>query len=112
MKDKELSSIIKIVIGFFITLFIISLIASFLGLGFGMMGGMMGGMMMMGGFGMLLPIVVIVLIIYFISKNSDNTNEDGLFKGDKPALDDLDQRYARGEISRKSYLLIKDDLMR
>ena len=107
MKDKELSSVIKIIIGFFIIIFIISIIASFLGLGFGMMGGMM----MMGGFGMLFPIVVIGLILYFIFRNNESTNEDGSLKGDNQALDDLDKRYANSEISRESYLLIKRDIM-
>jgi uncharacterized membrane protein len=111
MKDKELSSVIKIVIGFFITIFVISIIASFLGLGFGMMGGMMGGMMMMGGFGMLFPIVAIGLILYFIFRNNESKDKDGFLKGENQPLDDLDKRYANGEISRESYLLIKRDIL-
>lgn len=108
MRNEDFRSIIKVVAVVFISLFVITLMASFFGFGYGMMGGMM----MMGGFGMLIPIAVIVLIIYFITKNNDNTDEDDFLKGKDPALNDLDRRYARGEISRKSYLLIKDDIMK
>jgi putative membrane protein len=103
---------VKIVIGFFAILFILSLIAGFLGLGFGMMGGMMGGMMMMGGFGMLLPILLVGLIIYFIFRSTENKDNEGYIKGDSQALDDLDRRYAKGELSRESYLLIKKDILK
>jgi putative membrane protein len=107
MDGKEMNSIIKVVIIGLISLFFISLIMSLFGFGFGMMGGMM----MMGGFGMLFPIIAVGLIIYFIFRNNENTDEDGVLKGEYQAQDDLDRRYANGEISRETYLLVKKDIL-
>lgn len=118
MSDKiinknETMNIFKIVATLIIVLFILSIVLGFFGFGFGMMGGMMGGMMMMmGGFEMLFPVILIGLVFYFIFRNSENTDKDGFLKGENEALDDLDKRYAKGEISRDSYLLIKKDILR
>ena len=107
MENKDL---IKIVVGGLIGLFLLSIVLGFFGLGYGMMGGMMLGM---GDFWILVIAVPIVLIGYFISNsNSKNENSREQWSGEKcdVAMDDLRRRYAKGEISRATYLEVKRDL--
>ena len=107
MENKD---IIKIAVGGLIGLFLLSIVLGFFGMGYGMMGGMMLGM---GLFWLLVIIVPIVLIAYFISNsNSKNETSRGQWSEDKCdiAMDDLRRRYAKGEISRDTYLEVKRDL--
>lgn len=58
---------------------------------------------MMGGFGMIIPLILLVLIIYAVVKLSQNNHKTYNQKGLNDALDILNQRYARGEISEEEY---------
>jgi hypothetical protein len=70
MKNEDLKSILKVLVCFFITLIVIIIVTGYFGFGHGMMEGMM---MMMGGFGMFIPLFVIVMINYYvIMKNNEN----------------------------------------
>ncbi len=63
------------------------------------------GGMMMGGMGlmMLVPILLVVLLIYALSPQTNLRDGDD-------ARGILERRYARGEISRDEYLRTRDDL--
>jgi uncharacterized membrane protein len=107
MENKD---IIKIVVGSLIGLFLLSIVLGFFGFGYGMMGGMMLGM---GVFWILVIAVPIVLIGYFISNSSsknENSNEHWSENKCDSAMDDLRRSYAKGEISRDTYLEVKRDL--
>jgi putative membrane protein len=80
------------------------------GMGEGMFGnemfgeGFMGHMGYMGGFGLIFWIILAVVIYMLLKQNNK--------KYDKPdsALDILNNRFARGEISKEEYLSIKETL--
>jgi putative membrane protein len=60
---------------------------------------------MMGGFGMIIPLILSGIIIYAVVRlvqNNHRTYDNQ--KGMNDALDILNQRYARGEISEEEYI--------
>jgi putative membrane protein len=83
--------------------------------GFGIVGGWgIGGMM---GFGMLfmsLPVVVIILLIVALAGRGGRSiyRSSCCHGDDADAIDVLEMRYARGEVSREEYLRMKEDLKR
>lgn len=67
-----------------------------------MMGYRYGGMM--GGFGMIIPLILIGLIIYAVIKLSQGSNKNNRdYRYGNDALDILKRRYANGEISEEEY---------
>jgi putative membrane protein len=71
----------------------------------GMGGGMMGGMMGIGGMlSMLLFWIVFILLIVWIVRTVVNAG------GRQDAKSILDQRYARGDITRREYEQMKKDI--
>jgi putative membrane protein len=76
--------------------------------GFGWGGMVFGGLMMLLFWGGLAAIVV-----WAIRASASRTDRPSYDRGSLPtARDLLDQRYARGEISRQEYEIMKDDLKR
>lgn len=60
---------------------------------------------LMGGFGMIIPLILIVLVIYAVVKLMQNNNGNyDMQNGKNDAIDILNQRYARGEISEEEYM--------
>ena len=62
------------------------------------------------GFGWILWIIVIVVLIYFVKEfagGGQKTENKG-----ETALDILRKRYARGEISKEEFERMRDELMR
>jgi len=83
--------------------------------GFGNGWGMMGdGYGSMAGFGMVLWLLVIVLLVggvaWFMRSSSSIGFEQRVAVGRSSGLDLLEQRYARGEVNREEYLQKKSDL--
>lgn len=83
------------------------------GHGFGMMGGWggWGGMLPFGGlFGLLILALVVVGVVWFVrallQRRDQEPHAERHFRG----LDVLDERYARGEISRDEYLQKRRDV--
>jgi len=67
------------------------------------------------GFGLLLPIIVVIALAYAFGwlPNQDDRAPRRNQTGYHPtALELLEERYARGEISRDEYLDMRDDLRR
>jgi putative membrane protein len=68
------------------------------------------------GFGLLVPILVIVALAYawgWLPPNQErNLRQQKEKRTGSTALDILEERYARGEISREEYLEMRDDLSR
>ena len=66
------------------------------------------------GFGLLVPILVIVALAYawgWLPPNQErNRRQQKEKRSGSTALDILEERYARGEISREAYLEMRDDL--
>lgn len=64
---------------------------------------------LLGGFGMMIiPLLLVGLIIYAVVKFSQgNNNNYNNNRGGSDALDVLNQRYAKGEISEEEYVLKK-----
>lgn len=59
---------------------------------------------MMGGFGMIIPFLLIGLIIYAVIRLSQNNHQNyDNYRGFNKALEILNQRYANGEISEEEY---------
>ena len=59
---------------------------------------------MMGGFGMIIPLLLIGLIIYAaIRLSQSNHQKYDNYRGGNNALEILNQRYANGEISEEEY---------
>lgn len=63
-----------------------------MGYGYGMMG-----------FGMIIPLLLIGVIVYAVIKLTQNNGNSYHRRDDNHALDILNQRYARGEISEEEY---------
>ena len=63
---------------------------------------MMGGYGIMAGFGMFVPLLLIGLIIYIAFRLSSGNYSIG--NGRNDALDILNQRFAKGEISEEEYI--------
>jgi len=60
---------------------------------------------LMGGFGMIIPLILIVLVIYAVVKLMQNNNGNyDMRNGKNDAIDILNQRYAKGEISEEEYM--------
>jgi putative membrane protein len=60
---------------------------------------------MLGGFGMIIPLILIGLVVYaavnFSQNNHKNYNNS---RSENDALDILNRRYANGEISEEEYM--------
>ena len=85
-----------------------------MGYGYGSHWGMMGwGNGGFWPFGMIIWLIIILAIIAFVgwavSARSSRTRYEGA--NSTPALDVLEQRYARGEIGRDEYLQKKSDIL-
>ena len=76
------------------------------GHGMGLLGGLIG-LLLFAGF-----VIAMVLVVFWIVRQSrsDKPVASQEFAGSRPALDILDERYARGELSREEYLQARDDL--
>lgn len=60
---------------------------------------------MLGGFGMVIPLILIGLVVYAVvnfSQNNHRNYNNSRSKND--AMDILNQRYANGEISEEEYM--------
>ncbi len=57
---------------------------------------------MMGGYGMIIPLILIGVIIYAVVKLSQSSHGSNN-RGGNDALEILKQRYANGEISEEEY---------
>jgi len=58
----------------------------------------------MGWFGMLVPFLFVVLVIFLLVKPSQNNHRNKMnHNGENDALDILSERYAKGEISDEEY---------
>lgn len=68
---------------------------------YGMIGTGMNGMSWGMGFGWLIGLVVLVLIIWAVTKTVNSGNSGSPVQ--KSALDILNERYARGEINKEEY---------
>ncbi|MCL6528265.1 MAG: SHOCT domain-containing protein [Thermaceae bacterium] len=68
--------------------------------GFGMMGGW-------GWLGMLIPIIVLALLVYWLVRTFSHSSSS---EGRDRALDILRERYARGELDQESFERMKRDL--
>lgn len=53
------------------------------------------------GFGWIIGLIVLVVMIWFITKALKQNNNQ--FQPDKSALDILEERYARGEINKEEF---------
>jgi uncharacterized membrane protein len=106
LKKQDLTKAVLVAI---IVVVVLSIISSFFGFGNGMMGGMMMGMM---GFGTIIFLAPIFFIAYLFLRNneSEDDHEPGVDKKKTLAVEDLDTRYANGQISRDTYLEIKKDI--
>jgi uncharacterized membrane protein len=64
------------------------------------------------GFGILVPILVLVALVYAFGwlPNQEQQPPQQKIRATSSALDVLEERYARGEISRTEYLEMRDDL--
>jgi putative membrane protein len=58
----------------------------------------------------LLLILIIAAVVWFLRRNDRSGGERPPAVGRPPALDVLEERYARGEIERDEYLQKKRDL--
>ena len=80
------------------------------GYGYGPQWGMMGGY---GGFGMIVWVVVliaIVALVVWLVRSSASAGMHPLSARRSPGLEVLEERYARGDISRDEYLQKKKDI--
>lgn len=68
----------------------------------------MGGMWM---FPLLGFIVILIFIVIFLKSIGNNKNEDSIHHSES-ALDILNKRYAKGEITKEQYDEIKRDLLK
>ena len=118
MKKNELNTILYVSLGIIVLIFVLGFITSILsyvfgyGNGYGMMGGgMMTGMM---GFGMILFLIPLIGIIYFVywifNRDEDPVRLEKRTNHNNPAIEDLDRRYAKGDLTRDQYLTMKEDL--
>ncbi len=62
------------------------------------------------GFGWIISIVILVVLIWFFTKIISSGN-NSLQNNKKSALDILNERYARGEIGKEEYEGIKKNLL-
>ena len=65
------------------------------------------------GFGLLVPILIVVVLAYifgWLPNQEQRTVRQGPSHAPSSALDILEERYARGEISRAEYLEMRNDL--
>lgn len=113
MSGNERNAPINVLV---VVLLVIIGLAAIAGLfGFGIVGGWgMGGMM---GFGMLfmsLPVVLIILLVVALADRGRHPiyRSSCCREDDADAIDILEMRYARGEISREEYLRMMEDLKR
>ena len=82
-----------------------------MGYGYNMMGNGNGYSIMGGWFGMMIiPIILIGLVIYVVSRQRQNDKACGIGTRDN-SLDILSERFARGEINEDEYTHKKDILL-
>ena len=62
------------------------------------------------GFGWLLWIIIIVLVVVLIWKNTNERDKYIPFENKETALDILKKRYAKGEITKEEFERIKKDI--
>ena len=84
---------------------------------YGMMGdggswGGMGRMMIFGGlFWLVLLALVIAGVVWLVQTTRRRGPDEAVLERNYPALEVLEQRYARGEINRNEYLEKKEDML-
>ena len=64
----------------------------------------------MGGFGLLILVLIIMMAVWFARATSSPQVPESLTGRHAAGLDHLDQRYARGEITRDEYLQKRADV--
>jgi len=83
--------------------------------GFGNGQGMMGGWGSMGGFGMILWLVILVAVswavVWFVCSMPYAANRQPPMEPRSSGREVLEERYARGDISREEYLQKKGDIV-
>lgn len=101
MSEKDLTVIL---IGIFLIFLVVIALGMFIGptMGPGMMGYGFGWM----GFGMIFWILIIVLILYFLFRRT----EEPIRSEKERALNILKERYAKGEITKEQYLEMKKEI--
>lgn len=110
MRDRLFEAIIIVIVVFVVFAILFSFLGfGDVGCGYGMWGMMGGGFMGFGWLIMLFPIIFILILVfalfeYFADKKA--------YHEEKSHIEILNQRYARGEISREEYLRMKKDLER
>ena len=72
------------------------------------MGGIGG--FMLPGFGLIITIIVVVVIIWFVSKGLGGVSSHDITKQSETPLDILKRRYASGEIDKETYEQMKREL--
>ncbi len=63
-----------------------------------------------GGFMMWIGLLLVIVVIYFLFKNSGMLDQTGRKDPGKDALEILKERYAKGEISEEEFRRMKDNL--
>lgn len=63
---------------------------------------------------MLISLIFLVVVVFLITRLLQGPSNTRMSSGanEPTAMEILDQRYARGEITRKEYLTIRDDMTR
>ncbi|MBS4534114.1 SHOCT domain-containing protein [Clostridium sp. D2Q-14] len=70
-----------------------------------------GGYGMMGWFGMIIPLILIIVIAYVVTKLvKDNNGSNNMRNESDTALNILNERYSKGEISEEEYKQMKKNL--
>lgn len=112
MSDRNSSAVLWLLLALFVVLIVAaSLVALVSPYGWGMMGG--GGMMGWGIIFMAIPALVLILVLVAALGALNRPTGCACYPPPVPAqtpIQVLDERYARGEISREQYMQMRADL--
>lgn len=118
MNEEKKSDWLKVAVAVLVAVIGLFLLLFLSGTGGGMMSGLMGGMMGFGWLIMLSPVILVIVLIFFllnrgeVSRGAPAYSDPGENGSPEDPLEILDRRYARGEISNEEYHRIRDDLGR